>query len=85
MLVSNNGAHFTSEPFGEYLQSVSRRHILVTPNHPDGSGSVERDNCTVMAVLQAADMNGEDIGKVAEGLPSAVPAHAACDDGSKSV
>ena len=85
VLVSNNGMHFTSEPFGEYLRSIGRRHILVTPNHPAGLGSVGRANRTVKAALQAADMNGEDIGKVAEGLPSAVPEHAACDDGSQSV
>ena len=59
-LVSNNGAHFTSDAFGEYLQSVGMRHILVTPYHPAGSGAIERANRTVKAALQAADRSGED-------------------------
>ena len=84
-LVSNNGTHITSEAFGEYLRRVGRRHNLVTPSHPAGSGAVERANRTVKAALQAGDRNGENIEKVAEGFPSAVPGHAACDDGNQSV
>ena len=59
-VVSDNGTHFTSAAFGEYLRSVGARHIRVTPYHPAGSGAVERANRTVKGALQAADRSGED-------------------------
>ena len=59
-LVSDNGTHFTSAAFGEYLRNVGTRHIRVTPYHPAGSGAVERANRTVKAALQAAERSGED-------------------------
>lgn len=62
-LVSDNGTHFTSDAFREYLRSVGTRHIRVTPYHPAGAGAVERANRTVKAALQAADRSGEDRGR----------------------
>ncbi|XP_043240800.1 uncharacterized protein K02A2.6-like [Amphibalanus amphitrite] len=59
-LVSDNGTHFTSAAFADYLRSVGTRHIRVTPYHPAGSGAVERANRTVKSALQAADRSGED-------------------------
>ena len=59
-LVSDNGTHFTSAAFADYLRSVGTRHIRVTPYHPAGSGAVERANRTVKSALQAADRSGAD-------------------------
>ena len=59
-VVSDNGTHFTSSPFRNYLRDVGVQHIRVTPYHPAGSGAVERCNRTVKAALQAADRQGTD-------------------------
>ena len=62
-IVSDNGTHFTSSDFRQYLREVGVRQIRVTPYHPAGSGAVERANRTVKAALQAADRSGEDSGQ----------------------
>ena len=59
-LVSDNGTHFTSRKFEEYLRSVGIEHILVSPYHPAGSGAVERVNRCIKSALQMADAAGED-------------------------
>ena len=59
-LVSDNGTHFTSRRFEEYLKSVGIEHILVSPYHPAGAGAVERVNRCIKSALQMADAAGED-------------------------
>ncbi|XP_043200186.1 uncharacterized protein K02A2.6-like [Amphibalanus amphitrite] len=59
-LVSDNGTHFTSRKFEEYLRSVGIEHILVSPYHPAGSGAVERVNRSIKSALQMAEAAGED-------------------------
>lgn len=59
-VVSDNGTHFTSSHFRNYLREVGVQHVRVTPYHPAGSGAVERCNRTVKSALQAADLQGTD-------------------------
>ena len=59
-LVSDNGTHFTSSKFAQFLQANGVKHIKVSPYHPAGSGAVERFNRSLKSAIQIGDQQGTD-------------------------
>ena len=59
-VVTDNGTHFTSVKFTQFLKKHGVNHIRVTPYHPAGNGAVERLNRDIKSALQMADRESED-------------------------
>ncbi|XP_043189707.1 uncharacterized protein K02A2.6-like [Amphibalanus amphitrite] len=59
-VVTDNGTHFTSVKFGQFLKKHGVKHVRVSPYHPAGSGAVERLNRDIKSALQMADQQSVD-------------------------
>ena len=61
VLLSDNGAGYLSQQFGEYLRLVGVRHILASPYHPQTNGKIERYHCTIKGEIKLIpyEMPGE--------------------------
>lgn len=46
-LLSDNGAGYLSQQFGEYLRLVGVKHIIASPYHPQTNGKIERYHRTI--------------------------------------
>jgi len=61
VLLSDNGAGYLSQQFGEYLRLVGVRHILASPYHPQTNGKIERYHRTIKGEIKLIpyEMPGE--------------------------
>ena len=59
-VVTDNGTHFTSVKFGQFLKQYGVKHVRVSPYHPAGNGAVERLNRDIKSALQMADRESVD-------------------------
>ena len=59
-VVTDNGTHFTSVKFGQFLKQYGVKHVRVSPYHSAGNGAVERLNRDIKSALQMADRESVD-------------------------
>ena len=50
-LISDQGPAFASRQMADFLSDFNIKHVLVTPEHPEGNGQVERVNRTLASAL----------------------------------
>lgn len=59
-VISDNGPHFTSRKFKQFVESREYTHTTTSPKHTQANGQVKKAIGTTKSVLQKAYEDGTD-------------------------